>query len=135
MVRESRPTYRLVLHALPSPIPPEIRLRHVLKRLLRDHGFRAIVVEPVPDDRDVGSGELPVDLVQQFQGAVSPAGQEKKWDTGQGARDGGTGTEEVAERQRVCSPHNDQGEVKIPLGLCGSGAESLARSRWPRGAG
>ena len=38
--RDSEPCYRLELRALPSSIPPEIRLRRALKALLRVYRFR-----------------------------------------------------------------------------------------------
>ena len=39
--------YRLTLEALPGDVPPVIRLRHALKRFLRDYGLRCRAVEDV----------------------------------------------------------------------------------------
>jgi hypothetical protein len=43
----NRPRYRLELEVLPDAVPPAIRLRHVLKRALRDYRLRAVSVEMV----------------------------------------------------------------------------------------
>jgi hypothetical protein len=47
-----RPLYRLTLRPLPGDVPPAIRLRAVLKRLLRSYGFRAVRVEEVRPNAD-----------------------------------------------------------------------------------
>jgi hypothetical protein len=43
------PTYRLTLRALRSEVPPTIRLRSVLKRLLRTFQFRCLEVQEMRD--------------------------------------------------------------------------------------
>lgn len=42
--------YRLTIEATPSPLPPIIRLRHVLKRLLRSYAFRVVHVREIRED-------------------------------------------------------------------------------------
>ncbi len=40
--------YRLTFRALPGDIPVPVRLRWLLKKMLRQHGFRAVKVEECP---------------------------------------------------------------------------------------
>jgi hypothetical protein len=43
----SQPTYTLILKAMPSPVPPIVRLRRALKMLLRGYGLRVVsMIEP-----------------------------------------------------------------------------------------
>jgi hypothetical protein len=45
--RHNKPRYALVLTALPSDIPPVIRLRRLLKALRRTYGFRCEHIRPL----------------------------------------------------------------------------------------
>jgi hypothetical protein len=53
--------YRLTFRPLPGDVPPAARLRAVLKRLLRSHGFRAVAVEEAKPTarRDTDGGGYP----------------------------------------------------------------------------
>jgi hypothetical protein len=42
-----RPDYRLTIRPVQDDVPPAVRLRGVLKRLLRSYGFRALQVEEI----------------------------------------------------------------------------------------
>lgn len=48
MTRRETEVYVLTLRAEKHDVPVTIRLRAVLKRLLRDHGFRCTRVVPAP---------------------------------------------------------------------------------------
>jgi hypothetical protein len=37
----------LIIRPLSDPIPPEIRLRHILKSVLRRHRYRCVSVKPI----------------------------------------------------------------------------------------
>ena len=50
MSASPKPTYRLVIEALPNTIDPTIRLRSLLKTALRRFGFRCVRVEEVKDE-------------------------------------------------------------------------------------
>lgn len=52
--------YRLTLQAGPGSVPPQVRLRRLLKTLLRGYGFRCLEIvlvppppAPAPDHHDV----------------------------------------------------------------------------------
>jgi hypothetical protein len=55
--------YRLVLKALRSEVPPEVRLRRLLKLLKRGFGMQCLLVEQVKT-ADVG-GSPPAPAVQE----------------------------------------------------------------------
>jgi hypothetical protein len=44
----SKPTYRVVLEALPDAVPHACRMRRLLKMALRSFGFRATAFEELP---------------------------------------------------------------------------------------
>lgn len=47
-----RPRFALVLEALPSPhdVPPDVRLRHLLKRALRDWQLKCLEIVELRDE-------------------------------------------------------------------------------------
>ena len=50
MPRTPPPEWLIVLRPEPGPVPPEHRIRQLLKRALRDHGLRCVSVgDPTPD--------------------------------------------------------------------------------------
>lgn len=57
--RPAEPDIHLTLRPLPDTVPVAVRLRHVLKRLLRDHRFRCIRIDWHKAPEDAQEGEQP----------------------------------------------------------------------------